>query len=140
MPKTTRRLDPLTEAKIRRRCEEDAAVHRSARPDASRLALDKWYWVRIGYWNPEENPPEHALTLLDAIDRATGQRPRYHPAKVLEVTGPETVVVGYADIGLTENVNAERITRRLNPRELSDHLRREPVSRVWPEPGTAPAG
>lgn len=115
--------------KIRRRVVEDARHHRRHRSPR----IGRWHWVRVGVYGREDRVPEWARSLWDAADTADGTRPRYHPAKALEAD-ERGVVVGYAELGTTERIQPDRLSRPLSPEEMSDHLRREPVGRIWPEP------
>lgn len=100
------RIDPLTRAKIAARAAEDAKRMRGDPNDLSRLTVGKWHWV-------------------DAAGRKW-------PGKVLAILEGVGAAVGLAELGTVQILPARQVGRRLSPRQLSDHLRREPVHRSWP--------
>lgn len=128
-------MSRLHTAHAHKRAAEDARwIARHRRP-----VVGKWHWVRQGVYGATERVPPWAESLWTAADRESGSRPRYGPARVLEDLG-DRWIVGWAGAGTTEIVGHERINRRLSPEEMSDHLRREPVRRVWPDPSGGEAG
>lgn len=127
-----RRLSALERDKIDRRVLEDTQQRRRSMGNVARITEDKWYWLRTGHYGDDDRVPQKATALFDAVDRDRGSKPRFHPARVLEIRGDQ-VAVGWAGYGVVEIVKPERLLRQLDGRELSDELRREPVHRDWGE-------
>lgn len=131
--------DELHRAKVRRRLLEDDQQRRAAAASTARLGLNAWHWVQIGSWDPGEPLPDWAWALIGEVDRRAGRRPRFVPGRVLRLE-EHRVLVGYAVAGTTQWVRPQLVGRRLSPAEMSDHLRREPVRRDWPDPDPDGAG
>lgn len=107
--------------------------------DTGRLNGGKWYWIRRGKYAAELTPEPWAERMQDSLDREQPGVTRYAPGKVLD-TYAGRVLVGHAGEGRTEWVPAPDVVRQLEPAEMSQHLRAEPVHRDWSGPEMVPAG
>lgn len=102
-----------------------------------RLNLGKWYWIRRGAYPAEMTPPPWVVRMQDSLDDCQVGVTRYAPGKVLDVYKGRALV-GHAGEGRTEWVPAWHVVRQLEPDEMSQHLRAEPVHRDWPNPEMVP--
>lgn len=117
----------------------DLRYRRASLDDTERLQLNRWHWMRAGYYGAGQEPTTADLRRQDGLDRKSGTVTRYVPAKVLDVFRRH-VLVGIKGDSRAEWVEAWRVTTQLSGTEQSTHLRSEPVSRDYLPPELVPAG